>query len=157
MVQNPFILRLPNQAPQTFTHLVLDFTGTLSLDGVLLDGVARQLTTIASTLTILVLTSDTFGTATEQLKRLPVEVHIVGNGSEKAEFLRRIGPEKAIVIGNGRNDIPMMTLAGLRVAVIGPEGACCDLVHIAHIVVTDICHALDLIIHPLRLTATLRD
>ena len=157
MTQPSLILELPTQTPRIFTDLVLDFTGTLSHDGTLLPGVAQRLTAIAPKLRIAVLTADTFGTAAAQLKDLPVEIHIVRTGSEKADLLRRIGPEKAIVIGNGHNDVPMMNLAGLRIAIIGSEGASGDLLRAAHIVVTDIGYALDLIIHPQRLTATLRD
>lgn len=156
MTSPAVILELPNTSPKIFTHLALDFTGTLSLDGTLLPGVAQRLTSIAPKLSIVVLTADTFGTAAAQLKDLPVEIHFVRTGLEKADLLRRIGPEKIIAIGNGRNDVPMMNLAGLRIAVVGPEGAFCELLRAADIVVTDIGYALDLIIHPLRLTATLR-
>ena len=40
---------------------------------------------------------------------------------------------------------------------IGPEGASAELVMAADVVVHDIRDALDMIIHPLRLKATLRD
>jgi len=40
--------------------------------------------------------------------------------------------------------------------VVGPEGAAAELVGVADVVVTDILAALDLLLHPLRLTATLR-
>jgi len=51
----------------------------------------------------------------------------------------------------------MMGRAGLKIAIIGPEGASAELVRVADVVVCDIRDALDLIIHPLRLKATLRD
>ena len=150
-------LELPNETPRVFTDLALDFTGALSLDGALLPGVAERLRQIAASLKITVLTANTFGTAAAQLAGLPVEVRIVHTGADKADFVRAIGPEKTIAIGNGRNDAPMMRLAGLRIAVIGPEGMAAELLGAADMVVRDIRDALDLITHPLRLKATLRD
>jgi hypothetical protein len=47
----------------TAKQLVLDFTGTLSRDGVLLPGVAERLNKLAENLQLTVLTADTFGTA----------------------------------------------------------------------------------------------
>lgn len=140
-----------------FTHLVLDYTGTLALDGVLLPGVAERLAALAKSLRVTVLTADTFGKAKEQLAELPVDVRIVDTGQDKADFVSRQSADRVIAIGNGRNDVPMLTLAGLRIAVVGPEGAAAELLTVADVVVTDICHALDLITNPLRLKATLRD
>lgn len=153
---SPVHLEMP-KGPTAFTRLVLDYTGTLSLDGALLPGVAERLERLAADLRVTVLTADTFGTAREALKSLPVEVRIIGNGAEKAEAVSAMGPEEVIAIGNGRNDMPMMEVAGLSVAVLGPEGAAADLLACADVVTRDIGDALDLILHPLRLKATLRD
>ena len=153
---SPIHLEMP-KGPTAFTHLVLDYTGTLSLDGMLLPGVAERIERLVTDLRVTVLTADTFGTAREALKNLPVEVRIIGNGTEKAEAVSAMGPEEVIAIGNGRNDIPMMEVAGLSVAVLGPEGAAADLLACADVVTRDIGDALDLILHPLRLKATLRD
>lgn len=142
---------------RTFTHLLLDFTGTLSLDGSLLPGVAERLERLARHLRILVLTADTFGTATKALAGLPVEVRIVGTGEEKAELAVSLGPGQVIAIGNGRNDAAMFRQAGLSIAVLGPEGAAAELLFSAHVLVRRIDDALDLLLHPLRLKATLRD
>ena len=149
-------LTLRDGFPRLFRDLVLDYNGTVALDGSLLPGVAERLVRLARTIRITVLTADTFKKAEGQLKGLPVEVRVIRTGSEKADFLGKLKPESVIAIGNGRNDVPMMAAAGLSLAIIGPEGACGDLLRAADIAVTDIHHALDLIIHPLRLKATLR-
>ena len=152
----PVILTLQGE-PTPFTHLVLDFTGTLSLDGDLLPGVDERLVALARDLDIVVLTADTFGKAREALRHLPVEVQIIRDGDHKAEVLSNMGPEGAIAIGNGRNDIPMMRVAGLGMAVLGPEGAASELLAAAEVMTRDIRDALDLISNPLRLKATLRN
>jgi len=150
-------LEIREGVTKSFNDLVLDYTGTLSMDGMLLPGVAERLTTLSRSIRITVLTADTFGKAERQLAGLPAQVSIIRNGTDKADFVRRLGPERVIAIGNGRNDVPMMAQAGLRIAVVGPEGAAMELLQVTDIVVTDILHALDLIANPLRVKAALRD
>jgi P-type E1-E2 ATPase len=153
---SPILLEL-SDGPATFDRLVLDFTGTLSLDGRLLPGVAHRLEAVAEHLSVIVLTADTFGTARQALKDLPIVVHVIRDGKEKAEVVAELGAEGVIAIGNGRNDVPMMDVAALSVAVVGPEGAASSLLSAADIVMRDVNDALDLVLHPLRLKATLRD
>jgi soluble P-type ATPase len=152
----PVRLDLP-QGPTEFSHLVLDFTGTLSRDGELLPGVAERLTRLSESLQITILTADTFGKAWDALQGLPVEIHLIQNGMEKAKAVGVMGAPETIAMGNGRNDVAMMEVAGLSVAVVGPEGAAAPLLAAADVVTTEITDALDLILHPLRLKATLRD
>ena len=93
---------------------------------------------LAQSIRITILTADTFGHAESQLAGLPVQVRIVQDGAAKAEILKRLGPESAIAIGNGRNDVSMMARAGLGIAVLGPEGAAIELWRAADIAVADI-------------------
>jgi soluble P-type ATPase len=153
---SPVHLELPG-GPVAFTDLVLDYTGTLSLDGKLLPGVEERLRGLAEHLRITVLTADTFGTAASQMEALPVSVRVIRNGREKAEAILAMGADTVVAVGNGRNDTPMMEVAGLSVAVVGPEGAAGALLGAADVVTRDIVDALDLLANPLRLKATLRD
>ena len=88
---------------------------------------------------------------------LPVKVQIIADGREKAEIVGGLRADGVIAVGNGRNDIPMMKAAGLGIAVMGPEGSAAGLLLVADVVTRDINDALDLILDPLRLKATLRD
>jgi P-type E1-E2 ATPase len=153
---SPVLLQLP-AGPIRFDTLVLDFTGTLSEGGKLLPGVEERLRSLVAELRILVLTADTFGTAQEVLRGLPVAVQVIRDGQHKAEVVSTLKPEGVVAIGNGRNDIGMMEVAGLGIAVIGPEGAAAGLLSAADVVTRDIREALDLVADPLRLKATLRD
>ena len=157
MTPTPVILELPGRAPTELTDLVLDFTGTLSLDGTVLPGVAERLAEIAKHLRITVLTADTFGKADEALRDMPVQAWVLKTGEDKARYVARLGAERVIAIGNGRNDVAMLTIAAIGIAVIGPEGAAGDLLRVAKVVVRDVLEALDLVKNPLRLKATLRD
>jgi P-type E1-E2 ATPase len=143
--------------PTTFHSLVLDFTGTLSLDGTLLPGVEERLRELSTRLEVTVVTADTFGTAREAVKDLPVGIRIIGDGEEKARVVSGMDPKGIVAVGNGRNDVPMMAVAGLSIAIIGPEGAAAGLLAAADVVTRDITDALDLLLHPTRLKATLRD
>lgn len=140
-----------------FGHLVLDFTGTLSQGGTLIPGVGERLQRLARDLQITILTADTFGTVEREMADLPVVVRIIADGREKAGVVAGMGPDEVIAVGNGRNDIPMMDVAGIGIAVLGPEGSAAGLLQAADIVTRDINEALDLVIHPLRIKATLRD
>jgi P-type E1-E2 ATPase len=153
---NGIEIELPGKPPIVFTHLVLDFTGTLSLDGKLVPGVGQVLKELSKHLSITILTADTFGTAKKALENLPVEVRIVKDGQEKAKYVNSIGPSKVIAIGNGRNDVEMMRLAALAICVMGPEGCASELISVSDILVSGISSVLDLLKHPLRIKATLR-
>ena len=153
---SPVFLETPGGL-SAFHRVVLDYTGTLSLDGQLLPGVEDRLHRLARDLQITILTADTFGTARESVKDLPVNIQVIQNGQEKAGIVAAMDAEGVIAIGNGRNDIPMMEVAAISIAVLGPEGAAASLLHAADIVTRDINDALDLLLNPLRLKATLRN
>jgi soluble P-type ATPase len=153
---NGIEIELPGKPLIVVTHLVLDFTGTLSLDGKLLPGVGKALKELSKLLSITILTADTFGTAEKTLENLPVEVRIVKDGQEKAKYVNSIGPSKVVAIGNGRNDVEMMRLVALAICVMGSEGCASELISVSDILVSSISSALDLLKHPLRIKATLR-
>jgi soluble P-type ATPase len=149
-------VQIPGAQILSLRYLVTDFTGTLSKDGVLLAGVESSLRKIAQMLDITVATADTFGTVRDALAGLPIELQMVDSGLDKAKLVERLGRSQVVALGNGRNDVAMLHKAALGIAIIGPEGAAGELLTAAHVVVRDVNDALDLLIQPLRLTATLR-
>lgn len=134
----------------------LDFTGTLSCDGVLLTGVAQRLEELGKKLNITILTADTFRTAAKQPEGLPVQLHVIGTGQDKADLLAGLNSSSTAAVGNGRNDVAMIGAAALGIAVIGPEGCAGELIAAAKVICPDILAAIDLLLKPLRLKATLR-
>jgi soluble P-type ATPase len=150
---------IPGYGTLALRHLVLDFNGTLACDGKMLPGVADRLNRLSETLQVVVLTADTFGRATTELKDvrceltvLPVEAQDMG----KLAVVERLGSHHTVCIGNGRNDNRMLRAAVLGIAVILEEGAAGVTLSAADVVCTSIQSALDLLTHPLRLVATLR-
>jgi len=151
-----FTVEVPGDGTLFLRHLVTDFTGTLSLDGNLLEGVEQRLRAVAAMMDVTVATADTFGTVRGALAGLPVEVQLVAGGLDKAALVERLGQGQVVAIGNGRNDVAMLDKAALAIAVIGPEGAAPELLAVAAVVVRQVNDALDLLLRPLRLAATLR-
>lgn len=140
-------------------HLVADYNGTLALDGQLLPGVAERLASLAARLHVHVITADTFGVAKAQLAGLPVALTITPAASQaeaKQRFVDELGAQKVVAIGNGRNDCLMLQAAALGIALIQREGAAPATIAGAHVLCTGVLDALDLLVHPKRLIATLR-
>ena len=151
------VVAVPGKPTIELSDLALDFTGTLSRDGGLLPGVAERITALAERLRITVMTADTRGTARRELAGLPLTVELVRDGDAKAELVRKLGPERTVAVGNGRNDVAMVTLAAIGIAVLGAEGTAGELIRVADVVTADVNDALDLLADPVRLVATLRD
>lgn len=150
-------ISLPEKPPISIEHVVLDFTGTLSARGRLLPGVAKRITMLASLAHVVVMTADTRRTAAAELAGLPVEVRFIATGSEKAELVQQLDPARVVAIGNGRNDVAMVQMAVIGIAVLGREGTAGDLIRVADVVAPDIGAALDMLLDPPCLVATLRD
>jgi soluble P-type ATPase len=150
---------VPNFAALRLEHLVLDYNGTVAVDGRLLPGVAPRLRRLAAVLSVHIVTADTFGMARRELRGLPCKVTILGvraHDRAKAAYVRKLMPPRTACIGNGRNDRLMLRACALGIAVILAEGAAAASLRAADVVVTDIRDALDLLLHPQRLVATLR-
>ncbi len=153
-------LQIPGQGDTwRLKYLVLDLNGTLALDGLLLEGVGERLRQLSASLDVYILTADTFGTAARQFADYPCKLHLLDPGDQirqKESFVRKLGAEFCVAIGNGMNDQGMLRAARLGICITGPEGAAVQAVNAADIVIPDINSALDLLLNPKRLIATLR-
>lgn len=152
-------INIPGDKTFRFQHLVMDYNGTLAVDGYLLDGVQPRLTSLAEKLQLHVVTADTFGLASSQLAGLPCELTVLpvdDQARAKLEYIQRLGADQVIAIGNGRNDQRMLEAAALGIAVIQRECAAAQTCQAADVLAPDIQAALDLLLYPKRLIATLR-
>lgn len=153
-------IKIPGSATLRISHLVLDYNGTLARDGQLLAGVADKIEALASYLQVHVITADTHGTVRKKLTGLPCSLHIIGPGEQdeqKDAYVRSLGAEQTVTIGNGRNDSLMLKTAILGVALVQSEGASMAAILQADIICNDIRDAFDLLLKPDRLKATLRN
>jgi len=149
-------IEIPGGDPIRLEHLVLDVNGTLTNRGELIDGVAERLEKLAGDLTLHIVTADTLGTASDLGARLGVSVTIIRTGADKAAFVRRIGAQGTVAIGNGRNDEAMLHASRLGIAILGPEGASGLTLGVADVVCRSITDALDLLLDRRALIATIR-
>ncbi|PIP37950.1 MAG: ATPase P [Desulfobacterales bacterium CG23_combo_of_CG06-09_8_20_14_all_52_9] len=150
---------IPGFGRLALEHMVLDYNGTLAVDGNLLKSVGECLTDLSKALKIHVVTADTFGKVRLDMKGLPCEVYVLPPKDQavaKQAFVIRLGADKTVAIGNGRNDRLMLQTSALGIAVILGEGAAVETLQLADVACVDIVAALDLLRNPLRLTATLR-
>ncbi|MBE3581260.1 MAG: ATPase P [Thermoanaerobacteraceae bacterium] len=143
----------------TLDHVVLDFNGTLALDGSLLPGARKRLEDLARKAALYVFTADTIGSAAGECAGLPVEMVRVSpqeGGVDKARLVERLGADRTAAIGNGRNDALMLQKAALGLVVLGEEGADVGALLAADVVFPHILAALDFLLKPRRAVATLR-
>ena len=146
-------------ADLSISHLVLDYNGALAFDGVPITGVRERLERLSENLEIHVVTADTFGRAARELADWPLYLTILtpgDEGTQKETYVQALGAPSVAAVGNGRNDARMLGAAALGMGVLGPEGAAAPTLVSADVMVPSVETALDLLLHPDRLKATLR-
>ncbi len=152
-------LEIPGHDPITVAHVIFDYNGTLAVDGYLVDGLKERLQMLSERVAVYILTADTFGRVREQCGELPVTIEIFSKdniAAKKKAFVKKLGSETTIAIGNGNNDWEMFAESCLSIAIIGKEGCCVKSLLAADIVVNSPLDALDLLLNNDRLAATLR-
>ena len=143
-------------------HLVLDLNGTLACDGALVAGVADRVALLRERLLVHLLTADTHGTGQAVAGKLGIACHRLSaqpgesERSLKQAYVEGLGPELVVAIGNGANDAGMLGAASLGIAVLGAEGTAMTALVAADVAAPTILDALDLLLKPTRLLATLR-
>ncbi|MBN2297969.1 MAG: ATPase P [Deltaproteobacteria bacterium] len=152
-------IEIPGYKKLDCEHLVLDYNGTIACDGKVIAGVRERLERLAESLNIHVLTADSFGSAHQELKGYPCDLIVIGSENQdkgKLDYIRKLGTSSTVCVGNGRIDRLMLKQACLGIAVCQEEGASSQALLSADIVCPHILSALDLLLHPVRLIATLR-
>ncbi|MBM4145359.1 MAG: ATPase P [Nitrospira sp.] len=140
-------------------HFVTDFSGTLSEDGKVLPGVIEKLNELSEKLKIHVLTSDTFGRAQQELKGVNCTLQILEGERhifQKEQYVLDLGAEKVVALGNGNNDARMLKKAGVGIVVCLKEGCSVNALQASTIFIKSPIDAIDLLLKPKRLIATLR-
>jgi soluble P-type ATPase len=154
-----FEIDIPGFGLMRLEHLVTDFTGTLSIDGTLVPGIREQLSKISKFLKVHVVTADTFGKAKGELEGVNCEFHLLhgeDHDVQKEDYVVKLGTERVVALGNGNNDRKMLKVARVGIALCLNEGCAKDALTSADILVTSANDALDLLLNPKRLKATLR-
>jgi P-type E1-E2 ATPase len=152
-------LIIPGRGTIRLHHLVSDVNGTLALDGQLMEGVARALLALQDRLDLHLLTADTHGKQAEIDRKLGLQAVRISSGDEggaKAAYVRQLGSDQVLAIGNGANDAAMLREAAIGIAVMSPEGLAVEAAQAADLIAPGILEALSWLEHPLRIVASLR-
>lgn len=150
---------IPGFRPLDLSYLILDYNGTVAIDGIMPDTVKQRLQVLAEDLQIYILTADTHGTAKENCQGLPLTIQTFPTENammEKLKIVGDLGAGHCVAVGNGRNDVEMLKACALSIAVMDKEGMYGRLLAEADVCVHCMEDALDLLCSPKRLTATLR-
>jgi soluble P-type ATPase len=151
--------------PLEIRTMVSDYTGTLSCRGKLSAGVRELLIMLNEWIDIHVISSDSFGTAKQELSQVPFchfedlsktrSPHDVA----KQQYVQKLEPVYVVALGNGNNDRLMLQTIkghGLAIAVDNGEGCATDALMNADLIITGAVNALNLLLIKNSCKATLR-
>ena len=152
-------LNIPGRGTLRLNHLVTDVNGTLAVDGQLIEGVAEKIEALKDRLTIHMLTADTHGkqvSIDKQLNLTAVRIQPGDESQQKTDYIRGLGAESVIALGQGANDAGMLKEAVVGICVLSLEGTAGESLFAADLVTPDVNTALDLLAKPMRMVASLR-
>ena len=141
-------------------NIVIDLNGTVATDGKIPLDVKEKINSLSGQAKIYILTADTQGTADKEVPGMNAELVKTpeeDSKQKKLDFLKNLNLEATVAIGNGSNDQFILKEAALGIAVLGDEGVSVSAIKSADIVVKNIQNALDVLLKPKRLIATLRE
>ncbi|KGG80723.1 haloacid dehalogenase [Caloranaerobacter azorensis H53214] len=150
---------IPSYKQLKIKYVVFDYNGTLAVDGIISSATKQRLEKLSKKVKIYILTADTYGNVRENIKDVNVNFKIISqeNGKiDKLNFIRELGAEHCIAVGNGNNDVLMLKEAQIGICIIGDEGCFTETIKNSDIIIKNINDCLDLLLNPNRLKATLR-
>ena len=147
---------IPHRGTIELEHAVFDINGTLAVDGVPILEVVGRLKELSAHLSLHALTAGTHGNTAELQQTLGLPLHMIDSGEEKTRYVEQLGPAHVIAFGNGANDVGMLRLAAIGVAILAAEGVAVEALQAADVVARGPVDAIDLVLKPKRLVATLR-
>lgn len=149
-------LDIPQRGILELHHAVFDINGTLAIDGIVTQEVVDALRHVSEHLSIHILTAGTHGNLADIEKALGFPLRLINKGEEKMRYVQQLGPERVVAVGNGSNDVGMLRLAAIGIAVMTIEGVSTRALQAADVLVSSPVDALNLLLYPKRLVATLR-
>ncbi|MBW1972476.1 MAG: HAD family hydrolase [Deltaproteobacteria bacterium] len=151
---------IPGYGRLQIENVVFDFNGTLVSDGRISAKVKDRLNLLAKKTNVVIVTSDTRGNVREIFKKIKVNIKIIegeDSSKKKEALIEELGSDKTVAVGNGRNDHLMLRKALFSICVIDKEGSYSKSLMNADVIVKSPLDAIDFLLKPLRIIATLRD
>lgn len=118
-------LNIPGRDAMQLEHLVMDVNGTLATDGRLLTRLVRPILNVKSRLAVHLITADTYGKQGDidfALGLQAVRLAREDQAQQKAEYVKSLGADRVVAIGNGANDALMLKEAALGIACWARKG-----------------------------------
>jgi len=148
---------IPGQGNLAIKTIILDLNGTLSVGGVVVDGVKERLDKLQEKgFKVLFFTGNTRNDADDLAASLGIEWRLAKTAQEKHDLALELEPDTCASIGNGLIDLELMKVVKLRIVTLQAEGVHVQTMLNSDIIIPSINDALDLFIDEQRLVATLR-
>lgn len=148
---------IPGQPKLEIKTIILDLNGTLSIAGVVPEGVKDLLSKLKiKGFNLIFFTGNTRNDADDLAKDLGISWKLAKTAEDKAALAQELDPETCASIGNGLIDLELMKTVKLRIVTLQAEGVHVQTLMNCDIVMPNITDALDLFIDEQRLIATLR-
>ena len=151
-------IQRPGEETLEIDLIFIEFEGTLASDDRVPPKAKDKLNLLAKRARITILTKEQKERVEKVLRKVKAEIVYLTEGESsktKLDLLRQSGAARAIAIGSGADDGPMMEEAAFSFCVIGKSGASSKAIENADVVFTDILDALDFLLKPLRQRAIL--
>jgi len=152
-------LEIPGEGELTLNDVVFDVNGTLAVDGNILPGVPELLKSLQDQVKVHLLTADTHGKQADIDQQLGLKAIRIQPGEEtrqKSDYVIQLGTDTTAAVGQGANDSMMLKTAKIGISIISAEGTALETLLHSDLVVPDITSAINLLLNPTRLVASLR-
>jgi soluble P-type ATPase len=154
------IVKIPGKESFEIKNVVFDYNGTVAIDGKLIAGISDIINELSNSFNFYVITADTYGTVKKELENTKCEVIVIPNSQQdisKLEFVKELGLQHTLSVGNGRNDKLMLKETVLGIAILQDEGLCTETLLNSDILVKSIFDVFGFLKDSNRLIATLRN
>ncbi len=154
------IVKIPGKESFEIKNVVFDYNGTVAIDGKLIAGISDIINELSNSFNFYVITADTYGTVKKELENTNCEVIVIPNSQQdicKLEFVKELGLQDTLSVGNGRNDKLMLKETVLGIAILQDEGLCTETLLNSDILVKSIFDVFGFLKDSNRLIATLRN
>ena len=153
-------IEIPGRESIEIKNIVLDYNGTIAVDGKLIKDVSNTINALSNSYNFYVITADTYGSVEKELKDTNCEIIKIPKDTQdisKLNFVKKVGSNTTLAVGNGRNDKLMLKEAVLGIGILQEEGICTETLLNSDIISKSILDVFAYLKDPNRLIATLRN
>ena len=154
------LLKIPEREKIEIKNVMLDYNGTIAIDGHLIKRVNKTINKLADIINFHVITADTYGSVKKELANINCKVVKIPEEKQdksKLDYLLTLGKKTTLCVGNGKNDRLMLKESVLGIALVQDEGLCVEALLAADIVCKSIMDVFAYFKNPNRIKATLRN